>query len=117
LLVGTTLQQWQAAGLKTGIVPQVGATFISKIATAIGGNGTVAPPVPSGIDHIEVIGDPNQTIISPIPLFSTQPVGSITGGQVMLQCLLNSTVTAPANGSVISLSFYLSNSSVVLAGQ
>jgi hypothetical protein len=117
LLVGTSLQQWQLAGLPVGVVPAVGAAFISSTASAIGGNGTVAAPAASGIDHIEVIGDPNQTIISPIKLQTTQPVGSITGGEILLQCLLNTSATAPANGTVIGLNFYLSNSSVVLAGQ
>jgi hypothetical protein len=118
LSLGTaTLAQWQAAGLPKGAVPSVGYAFIPSSASTIGGGATVGLNSPSGIDHIEVCGDPNQSVISPIPLPATAPAGPQVGGEMALVCLLNSTPTAPANGSVVSLSFYLSNSSIVLAGQ
>lgn len=113
----TTLAQWQAAGLPVGVVPAVGAAFVSKTSGAIGGTGTVAPPVASGIDHIEVVGDPNQTIISPIPLLGRQPVGPQSGGQILLQCQFEGAATAPANGAVIGLAFLLSDSSIQINGQ
>jgi hypothetical protein len=116
-LGSTTAAQWQAAGLPVGVTPSVGATFVPLTGAAIAGGGAVELVGASGIDHIEVCGDPNQTIISPIPLQNPGPVGSITGGEIVLQCLLNSTRTAPADGSVVSLTFYLSNSSVALNGQ
>jgi hypothetical protein len=113
----TTLAQWQAAGLPKGIVPSVGAAFIPASSSAIPGGGLVALNSPSGIDHIEVCGDPNQTVISPVPLPVSAPAGPQVGGMMAMVCLLNSTPTTPANGSVVSLNFYLSNSSVTLAGQ
>lgn len=116
-LGSSTLAQWQAAGLPVGVVPSVGATFIPLSGAAIAGGGTVILAGASGIDHIEVCGDPNQTIISPIPLQNPQPAGSITGGEIVLQCLLNSTRTAPANGTTLGLSFLLSNSSQLLSGE
>jgi hypothetical protein len=62
-LSSTTLAQWQAAGLPIGITPAVGAAFVAQ-ATSVAGGGTVAPPQNAGTLAIEVIGDPNQTIIS-----------------------------------------------------
>jgi hypothetical protein len=112
-----TLAQWQAAGLPKGIVPSVGAAFIPSSSGVIGGSAMVALNSPSGIDHIEVCGDPNQTVISPVPLQVSAPAGPQVGGEMVMVCLLNSTPTAPANGSVIGLNFYLSNSSILLSGQ
>lgn len=113
----TTLAQWQASGLPAGIVPAVGVTFVPASAVAIGGTGTVILSGSSGIDHIEVCGDPNTTIISPIPLQLQQAAGSMVGGEMVLQCLLNTTRTAPNDGTVVGLSFLLSNSSVQLKGE
>jgi hypothetical protein len=112
-----TLAQWQAVGLPVGVVPSVGAAFIATATGTIGGSATVAPPVASGIDHIEVVGDPNQTVISPIPLPNAQPVGPQVGGELVLQCLASGSLTAPTNGSVIGLAFYLSDSSIQINGQ
>lgn len=116
-LGSTTLAQWQAAGLPVGIVPAVGVCFIPLSGAAIAGGGTVVLSGNSGIDHIEVCGDPNTTIISPIPLQVRQAAGSQVGGEMVLQCLLNTTRTAPADGSVVALSFLLSNSSILLKGE
>ena len=113
-----TLAQWQAVGLPKGVVPAVGVGFVATTSGTIGGSAAVEVPSNSGIMSIEVVGDPNQTIISPIPLLPTTPAGSQVGGQMLLQCLNSSdALTAPANGSVIGLNFYLSNSSIQLAGQ
>lgn len=116
-LGSTTLAQWRTAGLPAGIVPAVGATFVPLTGAAIVGGGTVILSGASGIDHIEVCGDPNMTIISPVPLQVRQAAGSQVGGEIVLQCLLNSTRTAPADGSVVALNFLLSNSSVLLKGE
>jgi hypothetical protein len=109
-----TATQWQAVGFpaaylnSTTGLPNVGATFIPNASATIGGSATAAPitATGSGIDHIELVGDPNMTLSS-----QTQ------GGQLTFQCFLGNTETAPANGTVISLAFYLSNSSVLIQGE
>lgn len=98
----STPAQWQAAGLPTGQTPTAGQAFIAA-ATSIAGGGLVQASLVSGIDHIEVVGDPNQTLRSNLP-------GQ--GGYMILQCLAAGVVTAPANGSVIGLDFQLSNSNL-----
>jgi hypothetical protein len=103
-----TPAQWQAVGLPVGLIPTIGQSFIATASATIGGGATVQAPAAagSGIDHIEVFGDPNQTLNNP---------GGIN--QILLQCFDAGAVTAPANGTVIGLSFYLSNSSVVVQGE
>ena len=102
-----TPAQWVAAGVPASITPAVGVSFIAANGSTIGGGVTVAPPTYSGIDHIELVGDPNLSIQS-----------TATGiNQLIFNCLNAGTVTAPANGSVISLSFYLSNSSILIQGE
>jgi hypothetical protein len=116
----TTLAQWQTLGLPVGIVPAVGVPFIAATASAGSGSGIVQAPGVSGIHAIEVIGDPNQTLNS-----STASIlGSAGGSYLMLQCLAptNSSTTtliptAPPNGSVIGLSFFMSNSSILVQGE
>jgi len=118
----STLAQMQSIGLPIGLSNTVGTTFI---ATAVGISGEantsttrVAPAADagSGIFSIETVGDPNQSL-SPNP-----SANQGFGGQIILQCRKDSssdapTVAAPADGSVISLCFYLSNSSVQVAGE
>ena len=110
----TTPAQWVAAGLPIGFTPAVGAAFIAASSQTIPGAPTVAPSASSGsgIDHIEVLGDVNQTI-APNHLIS----GAIPGSQLILQCFSGGVLTAPANGSAISLSFYLSESSILIQGE
>lgn len=111
-----TLAQWQAVGLPLGLTPAVGQAFIATATGTIGGSATVAPTATAGagIDHIEVLGDPNLTL-SPV---GPQGGGSIvTGGWIVLQCFEAGAIAAPADGSTISLSFYLSNSSVLVKGE
>jgi hypothetical protein len=104
-----TLAEWQAVGVPTNLVPAVGLAFIATASATIGGSATVAPSSASGsgIDHIEVLGDANQSIA---------PING-TNGQIILQCFSEGVITAPANGSVISLQIYLSNSSIQIAGE
>lgn len=86
----------------TGLASLIGVGFISSASGTLAGSATAATPSVSGIDHIEAIGDAN------IALQST-PQGS---GQLLFQCLLNGTLTAPANGTVIGMSFIMNNSTV-----
>jgi hypothetical protein len=108
--VGTATQaQLVASGLNINIPSAPGVAFIASVTASLPGGATAMTMQPSGIDHIEVVGNPN------VSLASTQP--QIQGGQIILQCLLNTTVTAPIDGSVISLAFYLNDSSVQIQGE
>lgn len=111
--VGTsTLADFQALGLPKGITPAVGATFVAAAASAGSGSGTVQAASASGIDHVEVIGDVN-TMLGPVP----QGGSPNYGGWIMMQCLLNTTLTAPANGTVLSTVQLLNQSSVLVKGE
>ena len=59
-----TLAQWQAVGLPKGVKPAVGAAFIATASATIGGSAAVEATASAGsaVDHIEVLGDPNQTL-------------------------------------------------------
>jgi hypothetical protein len=111
----STTAEWLAVGFpqqylnQTSQLPNIGAAFIPTSSATIGGGATVAPPSVSGINSIETVGDPNQTISS------TQP--QTVGAQIIVQCLADNVLTAPANGSVISLAFYLNNSSILVQGE
>lgn len=113
-VLGTaTLAQWQAAGLPLGITPAIGVAFIGANSSVIGGSAQTAVGAASGIDHIEVAGDPNQTLL---PQGPQSGLGG-GGGTIYFRCLLNTTLTAPADGTVISLSSYLSNSVITVNGE
>jgi hypothetical protein len=103
--VGTsTLANWQALGFK-GTSVNVGAAFIATSSSAGVGTGVVETSSVSGIESVEVIGDPNQTC---------NP--TIGGGSMVVQFLAptSSSVTtviptAPATNSVVGLSFTMNN--------
>jgi hypothetical protein len=105
-----TLAQWEAVGLPLGVVPTIGVSFIATSSALIGGSAAIEVPssTGAGIDHIEVIGDPNTTI---------HPFGAGHFAYITLACYKNGVLTAPANGTVISLSSYLSNSSNIVKGE
>src|SRR5271165_2043765 len=90
-----TAAQWQAVGLPPGLVPAVGQAFVATATATIGGGAAVeaSAAAGAGVDHIEVLGDPNLTLNNP-------------GGQnqIILQCFSAGTLTAPAPGSVVGLS-------------
>ncbi len=104
-----TTAQWVAVGLPIGVTPAVGAAFIATASGTIGGSATVAPTAAtvSGCDHIEVLGDPNVTV-APSP----QSTNGIGGWLVAQTCLANAVAT-PANGTVIQMSFYFDDSTVL----
>ena len=111
-VLGTTsLAQWNVLGLKPGITPALGVSFVAA-ATSCTGTGAVQLPTFSGIDHIEVVGDPNLSI-GPTPVGPSPNVG----GWLLLECLATTTLTKPTDGTVINLEFYLSQSSVRVAGE
>lgn len=105
-LVGTTTQaQWQTLGLPSYIKAAVGVSFIAKTATAGVGSGVVETTVTSGIDHIEVVGNSNLMNST-----GSNVQGKGIGMTLNLACYAAGVLTAPADGSVIGLNFYLNNS-------
>lgn len=111
----TTAAQWATAGVGTRFMtnnglPNLGFSFIAATSETIPGAPTVNPPVASGIDHIEVIGDTNQAL-------SPTPTTGLVGGRLMLQCMLNTTPTAPTDGTAIGLAIYLNDSSIQIQGE
>jgi hypothetical protein len=105
-LGSTTTAQWVTAGVPIGATPAVGLSFIAA-ATSVAGGGAVKAVGKSGIESIEVCGDPNLSIN---PSSATTSLGNSSGSYMILQCLNSSgTVTAPAAGSVVGLSFYMNN--------
>src|ERR1700677_1957629 len=117
----TTAAQWIAAGVPSGVVtggpnglPAIGTAFVAAISETISGTPLVAPASSTGttIATFETVGDPNQTL-SPSGL-SSQGFGAY----IIIQSRnFSNAVAAPANGSVISLNFLLSNSSIQIAGE
>ncbi len=108
------LSDLRAVGLPIGITPAVGVSFVPTSSATIGHSIAVqiAAAAGSGVASIETLGDPNLSI-APDP---TQNQGF--GAQMILQCRdYAGAIVAPAAGSVISLSFYLSNSSVQVQGE
>jgi len=104
-----TAAQWLAAGLPAGFTAAVGQSFVAIASATIGGSATVKAVGTSGIDHIEIVGDPSLTL-------ANSQVAAYGGGYAIVKFLLNSTATAPNAGSVIKLSFLLDNSSVTVDG-
>lgn len=109
-----SLADFRAKGLPRGIVPAVGVAFVPTSSGTIGHSAAVeiAAAAGSGVMSIETLGDPNTTL-APDP---TQNQGF--GGQIILQVRnISGVIAAPADGSVISLAMYLSNSSVQIQGE
>lgn len=111
-----TLAQWHALGVPAGVTPAVGVSFIASSVGAGANSSSSRVMIPastgSGVAAIEVVGDPNGSI-APNP---TANQGY--GAQLILQCRdYAGALVAPVDGSVISLSFYLSNSSVQVQGE
>lgn len=102
LLGTTTLAQWQAAGLPIGITPAVGVAFIAA-ATSFSGTGKVEASSNSMIASIEVIGDPNQTIISSAN--SQSLLGGYSGAYLITHTLAPKAIsfTATTDGSTGNL--------------
>ena len=115
-LGNATAAKWHAIGVPAGITPAVGVAFI---ALSNGGAGNAltsrvqtAATAGSGVATIEVVGQPNLSIA---------PSGLANqgyGAEIILQCRdYAGALVAPTAGCVISLGFYLSNSSVLIQGE
>lgn len=113
ILGTTTTAAWHALGVPAGVAPAVGVSFIAAATSALGtGAVQITAAAGAGICSIETVGDPNLSI-APDP---TANQGY--GAQIILQCRdYAGAIAAPANGSVISLQFLLSNSSVQVQGE
>lgn len=118
----SNLQDWQGVGLPAGVVPAVGASFIATAtgySTGGGSTGLVANPNASAELTISVVGDPNQTI-SPIPMGGSPNVGGLILVQMNAATAAGVTTpvaTAPVDGSVVGLSFYVEAGSILIQGE
>lgn len=111
----TNLSDWQHVGVPQGVVPAVGVSFIATAigySTGGGSTGLVKAVGVSGIDHAEGIGDSNLSL-SPVPMGGSPN----SGGWILLQFMLDGTVTAPADGTVIAMSFLLEQATRVGGNQ
>jgi len=111
-----TAAQWATLGLPIGVTPAVGASFVAANTGAGPGTSTsrvmTTATAGTNICTIETVGDPNASI-APTP-----SANQGFGAQIIVQCrAYGGAVTAPANGSVISLAMYLSNSSIKVMGE
>lgn len=120
-IVGTTTYAgWLSLGMPPGIQPAVGVSFTATASITATGTGAVQVinAAGSGVNHIEVVGDPNTTI-GPVPVGGSPNVG----GFITLACFGSTgasginAITAPTNNTVIGLSFYLGQSNVSVAGE
>lgn len=112
--VGTTTQaEWETLGLPPGLAPAVGQSFIAITSSAGTGTGVVEAPaaVGSGIQVIDVIGNANASI-------DNASIAANGGAWVMVRFLAATSssvttlvATAPADGSVVAMSFNFDQSS------
>jgi hypothetical protein len=105
----TTAADWTTLGLPAGFAAAVGQAFIAKSTGTGSGTGKVQTPSVSGVNSVEVVGDPNQMI-------SNSAIASNAGAKVLVQFLSNGVLTQPANGSVIGMTFNFDRSTVTIDG-
>ena len=109
-----TAADWIALGVPAGVTPTVGTSFIAAAQGAASGGSSqvrIAFATGSTVATIETFGDPNASI-------SPNILKQGFGAQIILQCRdYAGALVAPHDGSVISLSFLLSNSSVLIQGE
>jgi hypothetical protein len=107
--VGTSTQaQWQAAGVPAGVVPQTGVAFVAAT-TTVGGTGSAYAVTNSGVSHLEVIGDTDFAQTG-------QSMASNSGEWLLAQFIESGSLTAPANNTVVGMSFMFDRSSVTIDG-
>lgn len=111
--------KWIAIGVPVGVTPAVGVSFIA--ASNGGAGNTLTSRVQataatgSGILSMELVGNPQLTTINP-----AASANQGYGAQFIIQTFDSQTdvpaITAPADGTLVSLAFLLSDSSVVVNG-
>jgi hypothetical protein len=82
--LGTSTQaNWEAVGLPASVTAAVGVSFIASVTGGGTGTGTVQAPAAaaSGVNHIEVIGDPNLMNSN-----GAYVAGASQGMQILLGC-------------------------------
>jgi hypothetical protein len=121
----TNLQNWQNVGLPKGLNPTVGQSFIATATgDSVGGgsSGTVVTASVSGMQDLEVVGDPNQSL-NPAPQGGSPFVGGFLIAQMLAPTISGVTMqtplipTAPVNGSVVNMSFVFESKSVLIGGE
>jgi hypothetical protein len=118
----TNLACWQGVGLPLGVTPSVGAAFFATttgVSTGGGSSGDVQTPSISGISSIEVVGDPSQTL-APGPMGNSPHPGGFVVVQFLAPTSSSTTTltpTAPANNSVVGMSFYVEAGSILIDGE
>lgn len=128
-LGNATAAKWLAIGVPAGITPAAGVTFIAASNGGAGNTLTsrVAPSAAagSGLMTIESYGD-RQASLSPNILaqgygaqlfFQTRIAAGTNDGGTPPLFTGSSAIGAPADGTRISMSFMLSNSSVLVQGE
>ncbi len=110
-ILGTTsAAQWHALGVPAGITPAIGVSFIA-LATSATGTGAVQVSAASNVATIQLV----KPDLGLAPNRLQQPA---TGAQFILQCRdYANALVAPVNGTKISITFQLSNSSITVQGE
>lgn len=116
VLGDATAADLHALGVPAGITPAVGVAFVAaSVGAGANSSSTRVQAVAaagSGVASIEILGAPSLAL-NPSPSASVSP-----GGQIILQCRdYAGALVAPADGSIISLEMYLSNSSITVQGE
>lgn len=115
--VGTSTQaNWAAVGLPPGIAPAVGQAFVATVTGTGTGTGTVLAVGISGVDFVEIMGDPNTQV-------SNQSIATNGGMWIYGQYLASTSSsvttlipTAPTNGTIVQLSVFFDGSAVTIDG-
>ncbi len=105
----TTTAQWQAVGLPAGLTPTAGQSFVATASQAIGGSGYVVTPSNSGIQNLEIIGDPNT-------MLANTSLAANGGAYLMIVLEQSDSPTAPNAGTVIDLRLSFDRSTVTIDG-
>lgn len=118
ILGTTTTAGWQSLGLPVGITPALGVPFVATATTTATGTGAVQVPHANGagISYIEAIGSGSLTL-GPSGLGRTSPYLIFRTMGATDASTTTPIAVAPREESIISLAMYVSNSSVVVAGE
>lgn len=111
--LGTTTQaQWVTAGVPSGITASVGLSFLAAATSS--GNGTAKAIGASGVNTIEMVGNPQQGL-------SNQPFVQGSGGSYLIFKCIGPTSSSdttpiavdPASGSICYIELIMNNSQVM----